>query len=90
MGEVIQWNCPLFGMVNAVRGVDAGSSFIYQNPEVRSSIEKMDELALPMSLMHSLISFMKYLSNVRVLVELPEILDNSESLALLLGDTEYW
>ncbi len=47
--EVIQWNCPLLGMVNAVRGCDSGSSFLCQNPEVKSSVLKMDELALPMS-----------------------------------------
>jgi hypothetical protein len=45
-------------MVKAVSGWDFSSSFICQNPEV----EKMPELALPMSLMHSVISFMEYLS----------------------------
>jgi len=49
-------------MVNAVSGCESGSSFICQNPEVRSSVKKIEELALPMSLMHSLISFMEYLS----------------------------
>jgi hypothetical protein len=62
MGEVIEWNCPLFGIVNAVRGYDSGSSFICQNLEVKSSVENMDELALPMSHMHVLISIMEYLS----------------------------
>ena len=35
---------------------------ICQKPEVRSMVVKMVELALPMSLMHSLTSFMEYLS----------------------------
>jgi hypothetical protein len=34
-------------------GWDFSSNFICQNPEVRSSVEKMLEFALPMSLMHS-------------------------------------
>ena len=62
MGEVTQWNCPFPGIVKAVSGWDFSSSFICQNPEVRSRVEKMVELALPMSLMHSVISFMEYLS----------------------------
>jgi len=45
-------------MVKAVSGWDFSSIFICQNPEV----QKMLELALPMSLMHSVISFMEYLS----------------------------
>jgi hypothetical protein len=47
--------------VNAVSGYDSSSSFICQNPKVRSSVEKMDKFALPMSPIHSFISFMEYL-----------------------------
>ncbi len=61
IGELIKWKCPLIGMVKAVRGCDSGSSFICQNPEVRFIVVKMDEFALPMSPIHSLISFMEYL-----------------------------
>jgi hypothetical protein len=42
----------------------------------------MLELAMPMSLMHSVISFMEYL------VELSEILFDPESLSLLLQHAE--
>jgi hypothetical protein len=62
IGEVTQWNCPVPSIVKAVSGWDFSFSFICQNPEVRSSIEKMLEFALPMSLMHSVISFIEYLS----------------------------
>ncbi len=60
--EVIQWNCPRLGIVNAVSGCDCSSSCICQNPEVRSKVENIVQLALTMSPMHSLISFMEYLS----------------------------
>jgi hypothetical protein len=49
-------------MVKAVNGWDFSSNLICQNPDVRSKVEKMLELALPMSLMHSVIAFMEYLS----------------------------
>jgi hypothetical protein len=49
-------------MVKAVSGWDLSSSFICQNTEVRSRFEKMLEFALPMSLIHSVISFIEYLS----------------------------
>jgi hypothetical protein len=60
MGEVIQWNCPLPGIVKAVSFCEASSSCICQNPEVRSSMVKMVEFALLMWLIHSVISFMEY------------------------------
>ncbi len=62
IGEVTQWNCPFPGIVKAVSGWDFSSSFICQNPEVRSRVEKMREFARPMSLMHSVISFIENLS----------------------------
>ncbi len=62
MGEVIQWNCSLPGIVKAVKGWYFLSNFICQNPEVRSKVDKILEFARPMSPMHSVISFMEYLS----------------------------
>jgi hypothetical protein len=51
MGEVIEWNCPLPGMVNAVRFWESSSNCICQNPEVKSSVVKIMESACPMSQM---------------------------------------
>jgi hypothetical protein len=48
--------------VKAVRFWDFSSSYICQKPDVRRSVEKIVEFALPMSPMHSVISFMEYLS----------------------------
>jgi hypothetical protein len=62
IGDVIQWNCPFPGIVKAVSGCDCLSSFIFQNPEVRSNVEKIRELAMLISLMHLVISFMECLS----------------------------
>ncbi len=62
IGDVIQWNCPLPGIVKAVKGWDFSSNFICQNPDVRSKVEKILEFARPMSPIHSVISFMEYLS----------------------------
>jgi hypothetical protein len=62
IGDVIQWNWPFPGMVKAVSGCDCLYSFICQDPEVRSKVEKIRELARPMSPMHSVISFMEYFS----------------------------
>jgi hypothetical protein len=62
MGDVIQWNWPLPGIVKAVNFYESSSSCICQNSEVRSSVVKMVESALWMSLMHSVISFTDYLS----------------------------
>jgi len=62
MGDVIQGNCPLPRIVKAIRGCDCSFNFICQNPEVRSSVKKILELALLMSLMHLVTSFMEYLS----------------------------
>jgi hypothetical protein len=50
--EVIQWNCSFPRIVNAIRCWVSSASFIWQKPEVRSSVEKMLEFAQPMSLMH--------------------------------------
>jgi len=49
-------------------------------------VEKILELARPMSLMHSMISFT--FVNVGILVEFTEILNNLKYLPLLLRDTE--
>ena len=62
IGEVTHANCPLPGIVKAVRSWEFSWSFICQNPEVKSSVEKIVEFARPMSPMHSVISFMLYLS----------------------------
>jgi hypothetical protein len=53
------------------------SRFIYQNLEVQSNTEKIPKFALPMSSMHSVISFMEYFFNIGVLILLPDILNNS-------------
>jgi hypothetical protein len=62
MGEVIQWNWPLPGIVKAVSFWESSSSCICQKPEVRSNVVKMFEFARPMLPMHSVISFIEYLS----------------------------
>ena len=62
IGDVTHSNCPLPGIVNAVRCLAFSSNGICQNPLVRSRVEKIVEFALPMSPMHSWISFMLYLS----------------------------
>jgi len=49
-------------MVKAVRWLSSGCMGICQNPEVRSMVVKIVEPALPMSPMHSEMSFMEYLS----------------------------
>jgi len=59
MGKVTQANYPLPGIVKAVKFFESSLNFICKIPEVKSSIEKF---ALPMSPMHSVISFMLYLS----------------------------
>ena len=60
--EVIHSNCLSPGIVKAVACLHCSSNGICQNPDVRSSVEKMVDLAWPMSPMHSLISFDEYLS----------------------------
>ncbi len=62
IGDVIQWNWPLPGMVKAVNFCESLSSCTCQNPEVRSKVVKIVELALPMLPMHSVISFIEYLA----------------------------
>ncbi len=62
MGDVIQWNWPFLGIVKTVSFWDSSSSCIWYKPDMRSKVLKMLEFAQPMSLMHSLISFMEYLS----------------------------
>ncbi len=61
IGDVIQWYWPCLGMVKAVRGCDFSSSCICQKPDVKSSVEKIVKLALSMSPMHSVISFIEFL-----------------------------
>ena len=60
---------------------------ICQNPEVRSMVVKMLEFARPMSLMHSLTSFMEYLS-VWVLCEASEILHDAQASPSFFGHTD--
>ena len=62
IGLVIHSNCPLPGIVNAVLCASSGCRGICQKPDVRSSVVKIVELARPISPIHSLISFMLYLS----------------------------
>ena len=62
IGEVIHWNWPFPGRVKAVYGRDFGCSSICQNPAVKSIAVKMELPDFPISLMHSLTSFMEYLS----------------------------
>ena len=61
IGDVIHSNCPLSGIVKAVRWESSGCIGICQNPEVRSRVEKIVDPAWPLSPMHSLISFIEYL-----------------------------
>ena len=63
IGLTIHSNCPMPGTVNAVKCLDCSSSGICQKPDVRSSVVKMVDPALPMSPMHSLMSFIEYLSS---------------------------
>ena len=50
------------GAVKAVQCLLSWQSIFCQNPAVRSKVKKIELPAHPMSLMHSLASFMKYLS----------------------------
>ena len=54
---------PLPAIVNAVYCLESLSSSCCQYPEVKSSVEKMHELAFPISLIHSPISRIAYLSS---------------------------
>ena len=62
IGDVIHSNWPMPGTVKAVRCRSPGWIGICQNPEVKSRVVNKVDPALPMSPMHSLISFMEYLS----------------------------
>ena len=62
IGLVTHWNWPLPGRVKAVYGLDLGCKSICQNPAVRSIVVKIVLPDLPISLMHSLTSFIEYLS----------------------------
>ncbi len=87
MGEVTHANCPFPGIVNAVSGCESLSSFICQNPDVKSSVEKMVEFALPMSPMHSVISCMLYLSMWEwLLSSLNDIQHNDTQYKVLICD----
>src|SRR5574343_567296 len=61
IGLQTHWNCPAPFRVNAVKWRDLGCSTICQNPAVRSMVVKMTLPERPISLMHSLTSFMEYL-----------------------------
>ena len=75
MGEVIQWNCPRFGIVKAVKGCDSGSSFICQNPEVRSRVVNMDGRVCSSDVPDAFANLLHgVLVDVGVLVEQPEVL----------------
>ncbi len=75
-------------MVNAANGCDFSSSFICQNPEVRSSVEKVGQIGLA-NVPNAFVYFLHGIFlNVGVEIKLPEVLQNSESL--FLGYTENW
>jgi hypothetical protein len=54
------------GIVKAVRGCKSSPSCICQNLEDKLRVEKMLELALPMSPIHSVISFIDVLVDVGI------------------------
>jgi hypothetical protein len=62
MGLVTHWNSPIPGTVKAVYGRALGCKIICQNPAVRLMVLKMALPDQPISPMHSLTSFIKYLS----------------------------
>ena len=62
IGLVIHSNWPLPGTVKAVVWASSGCRGICQKLDVKSIVVKIVEPALPMSPMHSLISFIEYLS----------------------------
>ncbi len=88
IGDVIQWNWPLPGMVKAVNFCESLSSCICQNPEVRSKVVKIVESALQM-FANTFGDFLhRVCVNMGVLVELPEFLNDPVSLALFLWNAE--
>ena len=62
IGVVTHWNWPFPGTVKAVYGLDLGWSSSCQNPAVKSMVVKRVEPDLPISPMHSVTSFIEYLS----------------------------
>jgi hypothetical protein len=60
IGLMTHSNCPSPETVNAVRCWDCLSNGIFQNPDVRSRAEKIEDPALQMSPMHSLTSFIEF------------------------------
>jgi hypothetical protein len=67
IGDVTNSNCPTPGMVKAVNFLCLGSNGICQNPDVKSKVEKIVDPDRPISPMHSLISFIEYLSGYDLL-----------------------
>ena len=63
MANTLYWYWPIPGTVKAVNCLDLASRGSCQKPEVRSMVEKMVDSDLPISPMHSLMSFMEYLSS---------------------------
>ena len=61
MGLTIHFYWPMPGTVKAVKCLDCLSKGICQNPDVRSRVVKIVDPDLPMSPLHSLMSFMEYL-----------------------------
>ena len=62
MGVVTHWNWPWPGTVKAVYGLALGCSSSCQKPPVRSMVVKIELPDRPISPMHSLTSFIEYLS----------------------------
>ncbi len=68
IGDMIHWNWSWHGIAKAMSCCDFLSNCICQKPDVRSKVEKMVEFACPMSPMHSVISFIEYLSKSKWLL----------------------
>ncbi len=98
IGDIVLLNCPIPGTVNAVKCLLFSSKGICQNPEVRSSVEKIVDPALPISPMHSLIFFIEYLSSWLLGLNtlkswttlIPPSFWGTRNMGLLYQDIEGW
>ena len=82
IGDAIQWNWPLPGIVKAVSCCDLSSNCICQNPEVRSRVEKNGWVCSP-DIANALCDFFHWIFvNVRVVVKFTKVLNHSQTLAL--------
>ena len=98
IGEVIHSNCPSPWIVKAVAGFEFSSKSICQNPDVRSNVEKIVNLAQAMSPMHLLISFIEYLFMYECLfnslkswtIPRPPSFFGTQNTGLLYNDWDLW